>query len=780
VNAHTPAPQLQEAFEALMRLDPTGYHHLTSMSPESGGIEGKLFAPGPGLRSELDAWVGEQTARRRNVYYSVNEPIPEAPATKLTKAHIARIRAIGGDVDPRLPDGAPLEDTPEADATRRALMLEARNAVLEQAAKIADGPFPPSITLDSGNGAQFVWILAEKLDPANYRIDAEEQGRGIAAVIGGDAVGNIDRVLRLPGTINFPSESKRRAGKVGGPVRLLSVRDDRYTIDQLDEPYPGISSGDSSDRNVRVQAAIDELDFDTALATEPTDPLIVGLRERTKTDVELRNTLAGTRKPPGDGTGSAWRSALAAAMAKRGYDVNDYAAVVTHWPLGKPSQGDFTARMIARDWGNVAQGHVEKAEATKAMFEDTSGAEIDTSAFKDRDQQVGDFDTYDLLASTAPAPRPTIELIDPADWYGREPNLKEWYVEAFVPRGEVTMLTGKGGVGKSLLALQLLIAVALGIPFLGLKTRRAKCLGFFCEDDPDVLHARVRDICRSLGRDERELSGWLFLVSRKYDDNLLCTFDRNGSGVVLKATPLFEELVRVVKELGVELSCLDTIADIFGGDEINRQQVRQFVQGCAGRLAAETGGACLMLGHPSRAGEQNGEGTSGSTAWHGSVRSRFYLDHIGDEGGLYRELTTKKSNYGPAGAKWKLMWKAGVLEVVTASRSVSEGAPEIAGTLHRIVLDAVAGANRDSVRITLGKTSKHKAEPILRRRETGALAPYTAAEVEEALQQLVAIGAVVEAEVARDGSRRPIMGLKAVAEASDEPDISSDEGGFFD
>ncbi len=211
--------------------------------------------------------------------------------------------------------------------------------------------------------------------------------------------------------------------------------------------------------------------------------------------------------------------------------------------------------------------------------------------------------------------------------------------------------------------MQLLVAVALGIPFLGLQTRRAKCLGFFCEDDPDVLHARVRDICRALGRDGRELSGWLYLVSRKYDDNLLCTFDRHGSGVVLKATPLFEELVRVAKELGVELSCLDTIADIFGGDEINRQQVRQFVQGCAGRLAAETAAPALMLGHPSRAGEQNGEGTSGSTAWHGSVRSRFYLDHIGDEGGLYRELTTKKSNYGPAGAKWKLMWKAGVLEV---------------------------------------------------------------------------------------------------------------------
>ncbi len=104
---------------------------------------------------------------------------------------------------------------------------------------------------------------------------------------------------------------------------------------------------------------------------------------------------------------------------------------------------------------------------------------------------------------------------------------------------------------------------------------------------------------------------------------------------------------------------------------------------------------------------------------------------------------------------------------MTASRAGTEGAPEITGSLHRIVLDAVASANRDTVRITLGKTSKHKAEPILRRRETGALAPYTAAEVEEALQQLMALGAIVEAEIGRDASRRPIMSLKAVETAAE-------------
>ncbi len=762
MNAHARIVRTAYAVAFLQRLDLHGRHHLTALDPETGEIEARYF-PAESW-GEIAAWI--EARAHRNLYYSVNEPIPDAPHAKLRKEHIARIRAIVADLDPA---GSTPEETQAS-----------RHELLDRAHELADdSEHPPTLTVDSGNGVQFAWILREKLNPAIYRIDAEDLGAGIAAALDGDAVQNIDRIMRLPGTINHSAPKKRARGLMGGPVTILddcSQPDRVYTIEELETEYDPIAGADQKDRDAAVQAAMDDLDWNTAEAG-PGAELVARMKADAEADPYFKGLLSGRlSSAPGDGSGSAWRAALAGAMARKGYELNDYAAVAFVYPPGQPGNGGpVTLRMVARDWARVGKAAQAAAPKAAEMFVAIE-AEPDTSMFPAPVPES--FDTYDLLATTAPAP--VIQLIDPADWYGREPNVKEWYVEAFVPRGEVTMLTGKGGVGKSLLALQLLIAVALGIPFLGLQTRRAKCLGFFCEDDPDVLHARVRDICRALGRDERELSGWLYLVSRKYDDNLLCTFDRHGSGVVLKATPLFEELVRVAKELGVELSCLDTIADIFGGDEINRQQVRQFVQGCAGRLAAETGGACLMLGHPSRAGEQNGEGTSGSTAWHGSVRSRFYLDHIGDEGGLYRELTTKKSNYGPAGAKWKLMWKAGVLEVVTASRAGSEGAPEITGSLHRIVLDAVANANSDGVRLGLGKTSKFKAEPTLRRREPGPLAPYSAEEVEEALQQLVALGAIVEAEIGRDSSRRPIMSLKAVAETAGEADISSEEGGLFD
>src|SRR5690606_40940583 len=64
--------------------------------------------------------------------------------------------------------------------------------------------------------------------------------------------------------------------------------------------------------------------------------------------------------------------------------------------------------------------------------------------------------------------------------------------------------------------------------------------------------------------------------------------------------------------------------DLFGGDEINRNQVRRFI-GMLRALAIAFDTAVVLLSHPSVQGMQTGTGTSGSTAWNNSVRSRLYL-----------------------------------------------------------------------------------------------------------------------------------------------------------
>ncbi len=152
-------------------------------------------------------------------------------------------------------------------------------------------------------------------------------------------------------------------------------------------------------------------------------------------------------------------------------------------------------------------------------------------------------------------------------------------------------------------------------------------------------------------------------------------FDKGNEG---RRTPLWSSISDYGRASGAQLIVIDTAADTFGGNEIYRSHVRQFVTSGLGRLARDIDGTILLCVHPSRHGLDTGIGTSGSTAWNNSVRSRLYLERANDNqpGGAERILSRKKSNYGPIeGGKIGLVWDDGVftplpqpteLEVVTA------------------------------------------------------------------------------------------------------------------
>ncbi len=140
-------------------------------------------------------------------------------------------------------------------------------------------------------------------------------------------------------------------------------------------------------------------------------------------------------------------------------------------------------------------------------------------------------------------------------------------------------------------------------------------------------------------------------------------------------TAVWRQIVKLIETLRPRLVVLDTLADLFGGDEINRSQTRQFVQLLRG-AALEFNTSIVLLAHPSVAGMKSGTGTSGSTAWSNSVRSRLYLDRLRDGDTELdpdaRILSTKKSNYGPVGQSIALRWCAGAFRTTSGDADVSE------------------------------------------------------------------------------------------------------------
>jgi RecA-family ATPase len=213
-----------------------------------------------------------------------------------------------------------------------------------------------------------------------------------------------------------------------------------------------------------------------------------------------------------------------------------------------------------------------------------------------------------------------LEPWNPVHWQNEAPARK-WIIDNWLPRGYVTALYGDGGIGKSLLAQQLITALAVGKSFLGIPVKAARVYALMCEDDYSELWRRQVSINQHYQITMKDL-GNIRIISRVCKNNLLVKFDSNNNAY---PTKFFNNLHGDILKYEPDLVVLDTVADLFAGNENNRPQVRQFIQNICGRIAQVIDGAVLLCAHPSESGMQKGNGSCGSTAWNNTVRSRWYL-----------------------------------------------------------------------------------------------------------------------------------------------------------
>jgi RecA-family ATPase len=234
---------------------------------------------------------------------------------------------------------------------------------------------------------------------------------------------------------------------------------------------------------------------------------------------------------------------------------------------------------------------------------------------------------------------------------------REWLVSGLIPAGNVTLLYGDGGTGKSLLALQLGVSVVTGSPFFGRPIKQGGVEFLTAEDSGDELHRRLADICRATDIPLASLDE-LHMTSLVDADALLAV----EAGDLMAETPLYRKVSRILAETSPRLLVLDTLADTFGGNEVIRAQARRFI-GMLRALCLAYDCAVVVLAHPSLSGMD--KGTSGSTAWNNSVRSRLFFARVHDADGSepdedLRMLRVGKLNYGRVGLEIPMRWKAGV------------------------------------------------------------------------------------------------------------------------
>jgi RecA-family ATPase len=301
------------------------------------------------------------------------------------------------------------------------------------------------------------------------------------------------------------------------------------------------------------------------------------------------------------------------------------------------------------------------------------------------DQQFGSNGTDD---SAEELPKVEWRNVRLSDWAGKELPEREWIMPGWIPLEQTTGLYGEAGRNKTDFLVQLLMATSLGLPFCGHQLTRGPAFGLFCEDTEAEIVRRASRIAAHYGRSLADFPDFRFASLVGFDATEFVVFD--GSDLVVR--PALLRFDQAIVECGARIATLDTAADVFGGTEISRREVSQFVR-LLDRVSMMRHCALLFTAHPSVRGAASGALDSGTTAWGGKVRARLTLHDPGEEDENADEaeerrrkhqppastdrrvLTLQKANYARQGQTIELICRDGVFttDALDPERAQSRG-----------------------------------------------------------------------------------------------------------
>lgn len=398
-------------------------------------------------------------------------------------------------------------------------------------------------------------------------------------------------------------------------------------------------------------------------------------------------------------------------------------------------QATGCAALCCFGWGNVRSiAEAMRQKGARVVIVPDVGKEADAeriaidlrcSVATMPEGEVSNFDACDLAqrdgmdalrkrldAAQSFAPEPRLKHVDVADVLSKPSPPPRFVWDGFLPRNEVALLGAHGGTGKSTIALMLAACVAVGRPLFGIATEKAKTVFVSLEDGAPIVRHRLARICRLMGFNPLDVAQNLTVVDGTENPELFACTGRDAGSV----TGTFGELETLAQ--GAGLIVADNASDAFGGDEIQRRQVRAFIRSLA-RIARANDAVVLLLAHVDKGtsrggkGAGNTEGYSGSTAWNNSVRSRLFMRR--DESGALI-LEHQKSNHAMLRKPLSLAWpENGLPEVCTTSAPAGDDAAQ--GLLNaehtRALMRLIAEFSARGEHVTTATTSRTHAAKLL-------------------------------------------------------------------
>ena len=316
-----------------------------------------------------------------------------------------------------------------------------------------------------------------------------------------------------------------------------------------------------------------------------------------------------------------------------------------------------------------------------------------------------------------PKPQPTIDFprVSIADIYSAPSPEPAFIWAGRIPRGHVTLLGAHGGAGKSMLALQLAVAVCLGADFLGASTEQGRVLFFSGEDGGPVLRHRLGFIADHFGASPHRLAELLVILDATDEPALyreVATFGiRTG-----EPTPGFNRLSEIIREVQPDLVIVDNASDVFEASENDRASVRGFMRQLRQLFpAGYEPPAVLLLAHIQKqaVGNRGAESYSGSTAWHNSARSRLALAAPDKNDPTRLLLTHDKLNLGPRTAE-PLHLARTMTGLLVLDEATQDGAWELIEPPEVALLKVLADFNRRGERVSPEQSARNNVWKLCR------------------------------------------------------------------
>jgi RecA-family ATPase len=351
---------------------------------------------------------------------------------------------------------------------------------------------------------------------------------------------------------------------------------------------------------------------------------------------------------------------------------------------------------------------------------------------------------------------------------------RQWLVENFIPYRNVTNHTGDGGVGKSLLDLQLAVGTAKTGKWVGMPVKiQGPVIVFSAEDEFEETWRRLAAICQHEKIELKELSNLHVAPLAGMDAMLAVADDRK----MMVPTYRWHELRSKVDLVRPVLIIIDTSADVYGGDENTRHQVRQFV-GLLRGLAFDFDCAVVLLSHPSVSGMIDGTGRSGTTGWNNSFRGRMYQERvlirddktIAEPDPDLRVLRNNKLNYGKAGAEIRIRYDDKV-HVFVNVQADEVSAADAAIAAEQVFLECLAEIESQGRGVGPNKGVNYAPKKFASMPQAKG---YTAPQLARAMDRLLADRKIRYEETSRGSGRLTTKPASAPVLESESPEPAPD------